>query len=336
MRMKSLHLLGLIALAGATLNGQSYWSTTPPDCTGVGGPIDVLNSSGQTVGFSCFVSGTFIWFAAGGAWSTAIRVNAPESAAVGVDYKFYDINGARLSLDTAFTDVSSTTSGDEVQFSLNTNQGSELDLMGATSDAPAYGTIATGTVFAAFYCPDAGTCSNILPQLLYSALPTLPWYLSVPITWDDATPNTQWSAEGIDDGDQHKVSFVIYNQGTISDIFTIRVYDSKGNLAASGTTRSIPPVPLNNSGFYGEGGVYGDLVSNVVHKQLPAGVFKVVFDGGSVVPSAVEVLQFTGLAAATVQVSPDSPNGSTSAPARTGVWVSRVAGQTVTEFPPLQ
>ncbi len=48
-RMKSLHLLGLIALAGATLNGQSYWSTTPPDCTGVGGPIDVLNSSGQTV-----------------------------------------------------------------------------------------------------------------------------------------------------------------------------------------------------------------------------------------------------------------------------------------------
>lgn len=336
MRMKSLHLFASIVLAGAALHAQAYWSTTPLDCTGVGGPIDVLDSTGQIAGFTCFVSGTFIWYAAGGAWTTELRVNAPESAPIGVDYKFFDGNGGKISLDAAYAGTSSTTSGNEVQFALNTNQGSEVDLLGATNTAPSYGPIADGTVYATFFCADAGTCSNVLPQLLYSALPTVPWYISVPITWDNAPQSTLWSAEGIDDGSAHKVSFVIYNQSRVSNNFTIRVYDSTGTLAGSGLTRSIPPMPPIGNGFLGEGGVYADLVSNVIHTTLPPGVFKMVFDGGASVSSAVEVLQFNGATASSVQVAFDNPNTATTAPDRTpGVWNTRVSASTVTEFPPL-
>jgi len=46
MRMKSLHLLGLIAVAAATIhsqptNGAVYWSpvTSPPDCSSLAGRV---------------------------------------------------------------------------------------------------------------------------------------------------------------------------------------------------------------------------------------------------------------------------------------------------------
>jgi hypothetical protein len=198
-RMKSLHLIGLMALAvaavyGQPTNGPVYWSAAKPDCSSLNeSPVTIKNTSGTTIGYSCYVSGTFVWFAAGGVWGTSIRVAAPASAAIGVDYSFYDTNGNNLSLDTA---GSYTESSNKVSFALYANQPAVVDLLGATGNAPSYNDTATGSVYALFYCPDATTCNNVLPQLIYSALPTYPWSLSVPIAWDDAL-STQWSAEGI-------------------------------------------------------------------------------------------------------------------------------------------
>jgi hypothetical protein len=312
--MKSLRFLGLIAVAAATLhsqpvNGPVYWSpvTSPPNCTSLAGesPVAITNSSGKTIGYSCYVSGTFVWLAAGGGWSSSIRVAAPASAPIGVDYTFYDPSGNNLKLDTTIG------SGNDVNFALSPNQPSEASLLGATSDAPKYASTATGSVYGVFYCPDATTCANVAPQLLYSALPATPWAMSVPISWDTELW-TQWSAEGIDDGGSHRVSLVIYNEDTTATSFTVRVYDSTGALAGTGTTPPIPALQSLGNGSLGEGGTYGALLSDVVATRLPAGIFKVLVDGGSKY-SAVEVLQFNGQAATALQVAYDS---APSSPAR--------------------
>ena len=319
MRIKSLYLIGLMALGvagvyGQPTNGAVYWSTTQPDCSSLNETaVTITNSSGTTLGYSCYVSGTFVWLAAGGVdnkpakWGSAIRVAAPASGAIGVDYTFFDTTGASQSLDTV---GSITASGNDVNFALYANQPPEIDLLGATRNAPTYGTTATGSVYAVFYCPDAGTCSSVLPQLIYSALPTYPWSLSVPITWDDSVW-TQWSAEGIDDGPSgtHHVSLVIYNEDTTATTYTVQVYNSSGTLVGTGTTPSIPGVPTLANGSYGEGGTYGVLLSQVISK-LPSGIFKILIDGGSLY-SAVEVLQVNGSSATTLQVAYDSASAST-------------------------
>jgi hypothetical protein len=328
--MKSLHLFGLIALAAAALHGQPtngpvYWTTAQPDCTGVDGPVAITNSTGATIGYSCYVSGTFVWLAAGGMWGTSIRVAAPASAAIGVDYTFYDTSGNNLSLDTTFGSGSSISSGNEVDFALSANQPAEVALLGATSYAPSYSNNQAGSVYAVFYCPDATTCSDALPQMLYSALPDVPWSLSVPIAWDSAIW-TQWSAEGVDDGSVNVISFVVYNEGTTATSFAVRVYDSTGALAGTGTTPSIPPFQPLVGGGYGEAGTYGILLSQVI-TPLPSGLFKVVFDGGSEY-SAVEVLQIHGASATALQVAYDSAPGSSAARAavrRPKVRSARVA-----------
>ncbi len=214
--MKSLHV-GLMALAvtaayGQPTTGAVYWSTVAPDCSSLNNetPATITNSSGTTIGYSCYVSGAFLWLAAGGVdynpakWGTSIRVAAPASAAIGVDYSFYDKNGNNLSLNTG---GSQTVSSNDVNFALYANQPSEIDLLGATSDGPNYRTTATGSVYAVFYCPDAGTCSNVLPQLIYSALPT-------------------------------------------ANTYTVHVYNSAGTLVGTGTTPSIPGAPNAQGGTY--------------------------------------------------------------------------------------
>jgi hypothetical protein len=316
-RMKSLHLMGLMALAvtalyGQATNGPVYWSTTQPDCSSLNkeSPVAITNTSGTTIGYSCYVSGTFVWLAAGGDWGTSIRVAGPASGAIGVDYSFYDTNGNNLSLDTT---GSFTGSSDKVSFALYANQPAEIELRGATSNAPSYGFTATGSVYASFYCPDAATCNDVLPQLIYSALPTYPWSLSVPITWDHAVW-THWSAEGIDDGGTHRVSLVIYNEDTTAASFTVRVYNSAGTLVGSGKTPSIPPLKNLGNGSLGEGGTYGAMLSDVVLTPLPSGIFKVLVDGGSVY-CAVEMLQVDGPSATTLQVGYDSAPTSTSSAA---------------------
>ena len=310
MRMKSLCLLGTIALAIAPLHGQTYWVSSPPDCS-------TLNETAMQLpngGYSCYVSGTFVWLAAGGEWGTTIRVAAPSTAPIGVDYTFYDVNGNPLNLDTEINNHGSTFgSGNELDFSLYANQPAEVELLGATNDAPNYNSTATGSVYATFYCPDADTCSDVLPQLLYSALPSQPWSLSVPIAWDNSTW-TQWSAVGINDNGpnpEHLVSLVIYNEDTSANSYTVSVYDSNGTFISSGTTPSIPPLQDLGGGTYGEGGTYGVLLSEVV-PTLPSGTFKVLVDGGSLY-SAVEVLQIDGPSATTLQVAYDEAPGSASA-----------------------
>jgi hypothetical protein len=323
-RMKSLHLIGVIALGVGALhaqptNGAVYWSTTQPDCSSLNeSPVAITNTLGTTIGYSCSVSGTFIWLAAGGQWGTSIRVAAPASAAVGVDYSFYDTSGNNLSMDTT---GSYTVSSNDVNFALYPNQPAEVDLLGATSTAPKYSSTTTGSVYAVFYCPDAATCANVLPQLIYSALPSLPWSLSVPIAWDSAVW-TQWSAEGMDDGSTHRVSLVIYNEDQTATSYSVSVYNSAGTLVGSGTTPSIPPLHNLGNGNLGEGGTYGALLSDVILTPLPSGIFKVLVDGGSLY-SAVEMLQFNGLSATTLQVAYDSAPTSISSAAFSAAVVRR-------------
>jgi hypothetical protein len=324
--MKSLLLIGLMALAATVLygqptNGAVYWSPTQPNCSSLNNetPATIRDSSGNTVGYSCYVAGTFVWLAAGGIdfkpakWGTSIRVAAPASAPIGVDYSFYDTNGNSQSMDTT---GSKTASGNDVNFALYANQPSEIHLLGATRNAPSYSTTATGSVYAVFYCPDARTCQDVLPQLLYSALPTYPWSLSVPIAWDDLVW-TQWSAVGVDDGGTHRVSLVIYNEDTTAASFTVSVYDSTGKLVGSGNTPSIPPLQDLGNGVLGEAGTYGALLSDVISTKLPSGTFKILVDGGSLY-SAVEVLQVNGQSATTLQVAYDSSPASVASPAAAG------------------
>ncbi len=306
--MKTLHLIGLMALAAAALDGQTtvhYYSPTKPDCTSLGGetPIGVTDSTGKILGYSCYIAGTFAWVAAGAGWSSSIRVAAPASGAVGAVYLFYDKYGNEQSMDSTGELAGSDSS---TAFILAPNQPAELDLVGATLNAPDYNSTATGSVYAAFFCPNAATCARLSPQLIYSALPSIPWSLSVPITWDFAISST-WSAVGIDDGATNLVSLVIYNEDIVATRFTVNVYDGSGTLVGTGKTPLIPPVQNLGGGSYGEGGTYGALLKDIIPTPLPSGPFKVLVDGGpGDVLSAVVVLQFNGPSATSLQVAYDS------------------------------
>ena len=314
MRMKSLHLIGLIALAIAPLYGQQYWSTSSSlDCSDLN-ETAVEIASGE---YACYVSGTFVWFASGGMWGSTIRVAAPSTNPIGVDYTFFDTSGTALNLDTT-VNGSSKASGNELFFALNANQPAEVELLGATGTA-SKGVYpqSTGSAYAIFYCPDEITCESVLPQLLYSALPSDPWLISVPIVFDNATWTT-WSAVGINDS-THKISLVVYNEDESATTYNVYAYDSAGNQVGSGTTPSVPAEALLADGSYGEGGTYGALLSDVIKTPLPSGVIKVLIDGGTLY-SGVEMLQVTGIpgtnltAATSLQVAYDnSPSTATSA-----------------------
>jgi hypothetical protein len=319
MRTRWVHILGLIALAASVLhsqptNGAVYWSATPPDCSILqeSAAVSITNSSGAVLGYSCRVSGTFVWFAAGGGWTSKIRVGAPSTAPIGVDYTFYDTNGNNLNLDTT-SGGSAKASGNEVSFALSANQPSEIVMLGAASSAPAYGPTTDGTVYAKFYCPDATTCQNVLPQLVYLQQPTHPWLATVPITWGIQVWPT-WSAEGVDDGVTNVVSFAVYNEGTVATSYKINVYDHSGSLVASGSTPLVPPSPLLNDGTYGEAGTYAATLRTVISSPLPSGIFKVMIDGGNEV-CAVLMLQFSGMqypapSMSSMQVAFDASPGS--------------------------
>lgn len=347
MQRRLFALMPLMAAAAAALFGQPiaipgtqpavagpvYWSSTAPDCSSLAGesPVAIAGASG-TVGYACYVSGTFVWLAAGGGWSTAIRVAAPESAAIGVDYSFYDASGNSLKVDSS-ANGAKVVSGDDVNFALPANQPAEIDILGAAGDAPQYANTATGTVYAVIYCPDAATCRDVLPQLLYSALPGMPWSLSVPIAWDTAL-NTAWSGVGVDDGSARRISLAIYNEDIAPASYRIRVFDGTGKLAASGATPSIPPLQSLPGGAYGEGGTYGALLSDIFQGPLPPGPFKILIDGGSMY-SAAEVLQFNGTSATALQTGYDGGtalmlNG---AMRLDGLRRSRVASRSKTVFP---
>ncbi len=301
-----------MALAAVGLYGQPpatgtpYWSTTPIDCSAVdnvpAGTSYTITLPGGGTGYYCYVSGTFVWLAAGGGYTTAIRVAGPASLTtqngVVVDYTFYDTNGNNLNLDTTSSCGPSPASGNEVTCVLTANQPAELDLLGVPGEAPSYPTLKDGSVFAQFFCPEPITCQSVLPQLIYSAPPTIS--LSVPLAFD-GSQWTQWSGEGVDDGGAHRISLVIYNQGSVATIYTVRVFNSAGAEVGIGTTPAIPGY----SSVTGEAGTYGSLLSGIVTTKLPSGVLKVMVDGGSN-NSSVLMLQVNGRAIATLQVGYDS------------------------------
>ena len=309
-----------MALAGVALHGQPpttgarYWSTDPNlDCSSAGSQTYQITLAAGGNGYVCIVSGTFLWLAAGGSWSSSIRVAAPASGGIGVDYSFYDAKGGALTLDTTSGSDATPASSKDVAFALQANQPSEVRLRGAPSEAPSYGTTQTGSVYAIFYCPDAFSCSVVLPQLLYSFSPTKPWLLSVPISWDNFYSQvqaggawTQWSAAGINNSTDF-VSLVIYNQSSVSSIFTVRVYDSSGALIGQATTPAIPGF----DSVTGEGGTYGVVLSTLITTPLPSGPFKITVDGGAN-SSSVSVLQFSGASASSLQVAYDTTSSSSS------------------------
>jgi len=316
-----------VALAAVSLRGQVYWSSTQPDCSNINLQSFSNPEGGGATVYSCSVYGTFLWMAAGGPWSTSILVSAPATNPVGVQIWFYDPNGNALSMDTTSGTGNVVNSGTSLFFALNAEQPAEINLLGATSDSRTnYSSTQTGTVFAQFYCPDETTCENVLPQLIYSALPTISWSLSVPISWDvqyyyQYGLSAQWSAVGIDNGGSRRVSLVVYNQNIVSTSdpqtptsFAIRVYDQNGDLAASGMTPPLAPIPLDSTTNYftGDGGTWGALLSCAsgcpITTPLPSGPFKIVVDGGTT-PCSVEVLQVNATSATTLQVAYDADAG---------------------------
>jgi hypothetical protein len=202
--MRSLKLLGLVALMGASLYGQVYWTTgSAPDCTGTtsGQPIEIVDGTTH-VGWSCTMDGVFNWYAAGGAWGTSILGAAPSSGDIGAEIWLYDVQGNDANMDTNYG------TGNTLNFSLYADQAAEFQILGAHSN-PSHSTLKDGSIWARFYCPDAATCLNLSPQLIYSALPAVPYSLSVPITWEWGV--TRWSSVGIDNGGTKLVALVIYN-----------------------------------------------------------------------------------------------------------------------------
>jgi hypothetical protein len=97
---------------------------------------------------------------------------------------------------------------------------------------------------------------------------------------------------------------VIYNQGSVATIYTVRVYDKNGILVGTGTTPAINGF----SSVTGEAGTYGALLSNIVSTALPSGILKVFVDGGAN-SSSVLMLQTNGRAIAPLQAYYDTGAG---------------------------
>jgi hypothetical protein len=307
--MKSFHLYGLMALAATALygmpptTGAQFWTTNPNlDCSSNHSLIIEVQLASGGLGFSCLVSGTFPWLAAGGAWSTSIRVAAPASGAIGIDMGFWQ-DGQRFSMDTISGNGTVPVSTNLVSLALNANQPTEIRLLGTAGSGPQYATTQTGFVYVNFYCPDPATCAAVLPQLLYSFSPVKPWSLSVPISWDSAFSSFQpkgilpgWSASGTQDA-THQIAFAICNQSRDPGTFTVRVFDSSGALVGQSFTPSIPV-----------GATRGFLLTDVIKTPLPAGILKIIIDGGASV-SSVTFLQFEGDSATSLQVAPEVGSG---------------------------
>jgi hypothetical protein len=310
LRWRTYCLAGLIALAAPVVygmppaTGAQWWSTDPSlDCTAYHALIYEVPLAAGGKGYACGVTGTFTWLAAGGNWRTSIRVAAPAAGAIGVQYVFFDEDGNRVSMDTISN--SAPASGDTIGLALNANQPSEVQLLGASRDAPGYNPTQTGSVFSLFLCPDAVACATVLPQLLYSAAPLKPWLLSVPIAWDSSFSalqpsglSTRWWATGSNSGAQ-VISFAIHNQASAPVAYTVRVFDSGGALVGQAVT---PLVPGSN-GVDEAGGTRGFLLADVVQAVLPVGILKVIIEGPG--PASACFLQFSGESATSLETMHD-------------------------------
>lgn len=290
--VKSVCLVGMLALGALTANAQTYWSTNASlNCgsygTNAAGAPLAVTVAGNATGYVCYVYGTLPWYAAGAGWNSSIRVAAPATAAIAVFLDFFDTNNVASKLDFRYHGDSTLLSDVTTGQALFANQPIQVDLLGLNSQTGSYTSQAGGPVVVLAYCPDADTCSQVQAQLIYSALPSQPWSLSAPVVWDAQTW-TGWASLGIDDGKTDQVSFVIYNLANdqLAHTYTLRVYDSAGTLHTSATTKSVAYL-----------GSYADLLRNVT-TNLPTGVFKLQLVASDY--SAFEVLQFHGSSATTL------------------------------------
>ena len=299
--------LGLSGATGFALpptTGAQWWSTDPNlSCAAYRSLIYEVPLSSGGKGYACGVTGTFVWFAAGGSLSTSIRMAAPASGAVGVQYLFFDEGGNRISLDTIAG--AARASGNSLGQVISANQPSDVRLLGASSDVPLYQKTQTGSVFGVFLCSSAAACATVNPQLLYSSISAPAWSLSVPIAWDSTfSPlqpvglSTRWSAVGINDA-THLISFAIYNQSPAPTTYSVRVYDANGSLVADSVTPLIP----GSGGADGAGATRGFLLTDVVGTALPQGLLKVTVEGDGL--SSALFLQFSGSSATSLPTFPE-------------------------------
>lgn len=288
--------------------GAQWWSTDPNlDCTVYRSLIYEVPLASGGKGYACGVTGTFVWFAAGGSWGSSIRMAAPASGAVGVQYLFFDGDGNRISLDTIAGAAQS--SGNSVGQVISANQPFEIRLLGASSDAPAYQKTQTGSVFGIFLCASSATCATVSPQLQYSSTSVAGWSLTVPIAWDSTFSalqpvglSTRWSAVGMNDATR-VISFAVYNQSAAATTYSVRVYAPDGSLAAE----SVTPLVPSSGGADGAGATRGFLLTDVIKTPLPQGILKVTIEGDGL--SSALFLQFSPSSGATLPTSPESIPG---------------------------
>ncbi|MGC4053439.1 MAG: hypothetical protein QM757_29410 [Paludibaculum sp.] len=304
-------MIGLSAATGFALpptTGAQWWSTDPNlSCSTYRSLIYEVPLASGGKGYACGVTGTFVWSAAGGSWDTTIRMAAPASGAVGIQYLFFDENGNRISLDTVAGGTQA--SGNNVGLAISANQPSELRLLGATSDGPSYPKTQLGSVFGIFLCSTAAACATVNPQLLYSSRVEPGWSISAPIAWDSTfSPlqptglSTRWSAAGINDA-SHSLSFAVYNQSAAATAYSVRVYAADGSLAAESVTPMIPA----SGGADGAGATRGFLLTDIVRTPLPQGVLKVTVEGDGL--SSALFLQFSSSSATSLPASPEFITG---------------------------
>lgn len=288
--------------------GAQWWSTDPTlNCSAYRSLIYEVPLASGGKGYACGVTGTFVWFAAGGSWGTSIRMAAPASGAVGVQYLFFDEDGNRISLDTIAG--AAQASSNSIGLVMGANQSSEVRLLGASSDAPLHQKTQTGSVFGIFLCSSAVTCATVNPQLLYLSLSVPGWSPGVPIAWDSTfSPlqpvglTTRWSAVGINDA-THLLSFAIYNQSAASTAYSVRVYAADGSLAAE----SVTPLVPGSGGADAAGATRGFLLRDVIGAALPQGILKVTVEGDGL--SSALFLQFSGGFSTALPTSPESIPG---------------------------
>ena len=248
MRFKFVLLTGLLVLGASCLMGQTGPWVNPGTSSSPSSCAPFHDQSAGTTAYYCYYGGNFPWYAAGASWTTVLRIAAPASGAIQVKYDFYQQN-ADGSIDPAQLDyvqfgATSLEQSSEVVFDLAPNTPSELTLLGKSSESPRYTTSATGSVHVEVRCPDKATCAAVMPQLIYSALPGVPWYLSGALSSDISLPtqpdSTVWSAVGVNDPQpknsdipNQQISFVILNDSGIDQQYTVSVYDKTGALIGS-------------------------------------------------------------------------------------------------------
>jgi hypothetical protein len=298
MAVKSVWLAGLLVLGACAANAQTgpiYWSTNANlNCgsfgTDANGTPLKLTTGPGIGGYVCYVYGTLPWYDSGAGWGSSIRVSAPALAPVAYFFDFSDVGGVASTLDFIYEGDPKIYSDVSASQALFANQPLEVKILGLSSLAPSYATSATGPVTVLVYCPDANTCGQAQAQLIYSALPSQPWSLSVPVVWDWQT-SLAWSVVGIDGGlatSTDQVSFVIYNldtatTGNTTHTYTINVYDADGKLNASTVTAAVPAF-----------GSYANVLRNLL-PNLPSGAFKLqVVSTAANAYTAFEALQFHG------------------------------------------